>query len=163
MRRNMRGLAGLWLLAAVLLAPLHASAQVVGDRPADSVIAEAVARARATLPLFWERLENPARNEENFAVRLRYATAFGGTEDLWAVDAEREGDSVAATIDGAPRDVPDLAHGQRVKVPLSRLVDWYFFRDGKMHGGQTIRAMLPALPKRERDKFEAMLAPQDTR
>jgi uncharacterized protein YegJ (DUF2314 family) len=163
MRRKPRTLPGLLLLAAALITPLQAQAQVVGDRSADAVLAEAVARARATLPLFWERLESPSRNEENFAVRLRYATASGGTEDLWAVDVEREGDSVAATIDGAPRDVPDLAHGQRVKAPLSRLVDWYFFRDGRMHGGQTIRAMLPVLSKRERDKFEAMLAPQDTR
>lgn len=148
------------LLALTCLLPLAAWAQIVGD---DAVMAVAIAKARATLPSFWERLEKPAQNEENFAVRLRYATASGGSEDVWAIDVEHEGDNVAATIDGAPRDVTDLAHGQRVKVPLSRIVDWYFFRDGRMHGGQTIRAMLPALAKRERDKFEAMLAPEDAR
>jgi len=162
MRSRGRSWPGL-MLGVALLMPLPASAQAVGDRSANAVMVEAIAKARATLPLFWERLEKPAANEENFAVRIRYATPSGGSEDMWAVDVERESDLVAATIDGAPRDVPDLSHGQRVKVPLSRIVDWYFFRDGRMHGGQTIRAMLPALPKRERDKFEAMLAPDDAR
>ncbi len=162
MRSHGRSWPGL-LLGTALLMPLPAIAQDIAERAVDAALAEAVAKARATLPLFWERLEKPASNEENFAVRIRFRTSASGSEDMWAVDVEREGESVAATIDGAPRDVPGVQHGQRVKVPLARIVDWYFFRDGKMHGGQTIRAMLPVLPKRERDKFESMLAPEDAR
>lgn len=73
--RFMQGL----LVALTCLLPLAALAQIVGD---DAVMAAAIAKARAALPSFWERLERPAQNEENFAVRIRYATATGGSEDV---------------------------------------------------------------------------------
>ncbi len=35
--------------------------------------------------------------------------------------------------------------------------------DARTHGGQTVRARLPAKPKRGGDQFKAMLAPQNAR
>ena len=67
---------------------------------------------------------------------------------------------VSATINNEPRDIAGLKIGQRVTVPLGQLTDWMYTREGKIHGGQTIRAIIPALPKAQADQYRAMLAPE---
>ncbi len=154
---------GLLAAAAALLLPLVARAQttVSPAQDVDAALAAAVVRAQATLPDFWAVLEKPGPMDENFRIRIRYATPSGGSEDVWAIDVRREGgDRITATIDGAPRDVPGITHGQRVTVPVSWLVDWFYFRDGRLHGAHSIRAQLPAMSRREADKYRAMLAPE---
>ncbi len=148
------------VLLATAIADLAQAQPAINAPTGDPAMDAAIAKARTTLPTFWAALEKPAAADENFAVKIYYETPTGFGEHIWAVAPKRYGDEVAATIDAAPRDVADLKHGQRVTVPIWRLTDWFFFRDGRMHGGQTIRALLPTMPKGEAEKFRAMLAPE---
>ena len=47
--------------------------------------------------------------------------------------------------------------GERWRGDRSRLSDWTFFSDGRMQGNFTLRAMLPRMPKAQRDPMRALL------
>lgn len=148
------------VLALLLLGVPPEAQNIVNVPTGDPVMDAAIAKAQKALPVFLEALAKPGPTDENFAVKIYYPTKGRDGEHIWAVDVKREGEQVSATIDNEPQDIPDLKHGQRVTVPIARLTDWFFFRGGRMHGGQTIRALLPKLSKSEADKFRAMLAPE---
>ncbi len=165
--RSLLRLAVLTMLAAItlLVDPVvqgrgFASAQGVQNVPDDDPgMLAAYARAKATLPGFWERVARPEPGER-FSVKLRYATRAGNDELIWANDPELNGDLVSAVIDNEPRDIEGLKIGDRVAVPVNRVVDWIIVRQGKMHGGFTIRALLPHMPPEEAAELRRMLAPE---
>lgn len=153
-------LGSLALLAVLMLAPFPGAAQITSVPTADQAINAAIAKAKATLPRFFERLAKPQPGDEGFAVKIRYTTRRGDGEHIWATDVVRSGDTVTATISNQPRDIPNLRHGQRVTVPIAQLTDWMFRRNGKIHGGATIRALLPHMPRDDADRLRTMLAPE---
>lgn len=147
--------------AIVVAPPAGVLAQAIIDIPTgDPVMVAAIDKARTTLPTFWETLANPGPADEGFAVKIYYPTGSKDGEHVWAKDVIRDGEFVSATIDNSPRSIRDLKAGQRVTVSIERLTDWMFFRDGKMHGAQTVRAVLPKLPKAQADALRAQLAPE---
>lgn len=65
--------------------------------------------------------------------------------------------------------LPAEARAVRVRM-ADAMMTWPDWRravvvvdDARTHGGQTVRARLPAKPKRGGDQFKAMLAPQNAR
>ena len=148
------------LIAVLVLAPLPGRAQITSVPTADQAMTAAIAKARASLPRFFARLAEPQPGDEGFAVKIRYTTRRGDGEHIWATEVVRSGDTVTATINNQPRDIPDLRHGQRVTVPIAQLTDWMYRRNGKIHGGSTIRALLPHMSRDEAERLRAMLAPE---
>jgi uncharacterized protein YegJ (DUF2314 family) len=127
----------------------------------DPAMEAAVRKARATLPLFWQALAGPLSGDSDFVVKLEYRThPVDSIECLWAIDVSRSGDMVTATIDNDPRDVPDLTAGERVTVPIARIADWMFTRDGLLQGAYTLRALLAYMPQEQADELRAVLAPE---
>jgi uncharacterized protein YegJ (DUF2314 family) len=150
--------------AAVIAGAVPASAAlaqgIVKVPNSDQPMETAISKAQASLPVFFERLTKPQPGDERFSVKIRYATTGDSGEHIWANDVVREGDKVSATIGNKPADIPNLKMGQRVTVPVTQLTDWMYMNGGKIHGGQTIRALLPTLPKADADRLKAMLAPE---
>ena len=147
-------------LAFAVLTGITAQAEVNMVPSADPAMNAAIEKAKATLPAFFDRLANPQPGDDGFAIKIKYLARTGDGEHIWANKVERKGDMVSATINNEPRDIAGLKIGQRVTVPLGQLTDWMYTRDGKIHGGQTIRAIIPALPKAQADQYRAMLAPE---
>jgi uncharacterized protein YegJ (DUF2314 family) len=153
-------------LLIVLVAPLAAtpvSAQVLTTVSSENeAVNAAIAKAREALPVFFRRLNNPERGDSGFRVKLVYDTRIAKrTEHLWAKDVVRVGsDKISATIDNQPKDIPDLAHGQRVTVPITQISDWLYVRDGKYRGAYTVRALLPFMKPGEAAKMKERLGPE---
>jgi uncharacterized protein YegJ (DUF2314 family) len=122
----------------------------------------AIVKAKSTLPVFFARNASPQPGDSGFAVKIRYATdrGNGSGEHIWANDVVRNGETVTATIANEPRDIANLAKGQRVTVPLSQLTDWMYVRDGKYHGGYTIRALVPFMTPEQAAAMRKRLAPE---
>jgi uncharacterized protein YegJ (DUF2314 family) len=157
----MRGLAAL-AIGSAIAASKPARAQGIIDVPnSDQVMAAAIGKARATLPAFWTALKEKRPGDDRFAVKIRYPTtkSMSDGEHIWANEVEHTGETVNATINNEPRDIPNLKIGQRVTVPVDQLTDWMFFRNGKMHGAQTVRVLLPKMQKPDADRLRAILAP----
>ena len=158
MKPAILGFALVLAAAAAFVTPVSAEVQFVPT--SDPVMNAAIEKAKATLPVFFARLAKPQPGDDGFAVKIYYQTSKGDGEHIWANRVERKADMVTATINNEPRDIAGLKIGQRVTVPLGQLTDWMYTREGKIHGGQTIRAIIPALPKAQADQYRAMLAPE---
>jgi uncharacterized protein YegJ (DUF2314 family) len=150
------------LILALACAPPPLAAQIINVPTQDKAMAAAIEKAKATLPSFFERLTKPQPGDDGFAVKIRFDTTKRGTdgEHIWANAVVREGDTVSATINNQPRDIPDLKNGQRVTVAVTQLTDWMFMRDGKFHGAYTLRAMLPFMAPDQAKSFRQRLAPE---
>ena len=127
---------------------------------ADLVMEAAIAKARATLPDFRTAYGSPQPGDGKFAVKIVFPTTGNNSEHIWASVIELNAAAVTAKINNTPRDIPNLRFGEQVSVPIDRISDWMFERGGKLHGAQTLRAMLSRMPKQQADEFRARLAPE---
>jgi uncharacterized protein YegJ (DUF2314 family) len=149
------------VLTSLVGAPPALAQDIVTVPSDDKAMNAAIAKAQASLPTFFARLAKPLPGDQGFAVKIHYVTTGDSGEHIWANDVVREGDQVSATINNQPAKIPNLKMGQRVAVPLTRLTDWMYMNSGKIYGGQSIRALLPTLPKADADRLKPMLAPEN--
>lgn len=151
-------LAGLLALGA---APLTATAQdssYIRVPNEDPEMAEARAKARATLPQFWEKMDKPGPGEEGFALKVGIPYGGNSSEHIWTSKIERKDGKIFGVIDNVPRDVKTIRLGQRIEIADARISDWMYRRSGKIVGGYTIRPLLKRMPPDEAARFRAMLA-----
>lgn len=123
----------------------------------DSAIVEAVAEARATLPVFWSAFD--ARSAEDFQLKAGLSTPNGATEHVWIVPSARDGDKVTGVLAVQTVDLDDVDLGDEVVFEDGRISDWTYFKHGLLYGGYTQRAMLHRLPRHARRELEAVLSP----
>lgn len=148
------------ILAAVVGASPAARAQnITNVSNENKAVNAAIAEAQSKLPVFFERLANPQPGDYGFSVKLRYDVGNNNGEHIWGADPVRSGDTVTATIANVPRNIKNLSKGDRVTVPITRITDWLFERDGKYHGAYTVRALLPFMKKDEAANMRKRLAP----
>ena len=158
MRRVTIGLAILALAFVVTPRPVSAQGTIAVPNE-DAVMAAAIGKAQGSLATFWAVVDKPGPTDTKFAVKINYPTGKGG-EHIWASVVKHDAEKVTAVISNDPQAIPDLKRGQTVTVPITQLTDWMFFRDDKIHGGQTIRAVLPKLPPAQAEGLRRMLAPE---
>jgi uncharacterized protein YegJ (DUF2314 family) len=149
------------IVAATALSPLSAIAQAptfIGSGNQDTK--RAMRQAKAALPRFLKRLANPQPGDSGFEVKVHIA---GPTPEIgtyvWLKDVKRDGNRVTGTAYTVPRGISSLTNGQRVVLPLSRIDDWVIMNDGKMHGGYTVRALLPYMKPDEAAEMRSKLGP----
>jgi uncharacterized protein YegJ (DUF2314 family) len=140
------------LVAAV---PAAGKENVVGVPEGDVEMTAAIAKARASLPLFWETLAHPGRGEEDFALKVAISDK-GETEFFWVVDVEKKDGHIVGTIGNPPDTVTNVRFGQRYEFPEEDVSDWMFMRHGKIVGNETMRPLLKRMTPAEAARFRAM-------
>jgi uncharacterized protein YegJ (DUF2314 family) len=123
----------------------------------DAAIVEAVAAARATLPVFWTVFE--ARDADDFQLKVGLTTPAGATEHVWIAPSAREGGKVTGVLAVQPFDLDDVDLGDEVVFDGDRISDWSYFKNGLLYGAYTQRAMLDRLPRDTWRELEAVLSP----
>jgi uncharacterized protein YegJ (DUF2314 family) len=109
---------------------------------------EAVQAARASLPVFWERLsENPEGSPEDFQLKVAFKTPQGGLEDLWLSHIKREGARIVGRLDYEPDALPNMHRSQIVPIPEGDIIDWTFKEGRKRYGHFTTRIIARAHPE----------------
>jgi uncharacterized protein YegJ (DUF2314 family) len=144
-------------VALALAAPVLAEDQVVDFARDDAEMNPAIDKARASLPEFWARLADPARNEADFSLKLGISDDVG-TEHFWCGEIDAEAEAATCVIANEPVHVHTVAYGERVTVDPDIISDWLYYRDGKIVGGETLRVMLPHLDKKAAADLRARLA-----
>jgi uncharacterized protein YegJ (DUF2314 family) len=99
----------------------------------------AVLEARNRLPEFVAALKS--REGERFALKARFKTWDGGSEQLWLDQVELAEDGFTGVAANRPRNVPGIRAGQRVLVEEEQVLDWMFRRGGRLVGAFTPRAL----------------------
>jgi uncharacterized protein YegJ (DUF2314 family) len=117
----------------------------------------AIARARAELPTFWQKLEHPGPGESDFALKVKITDSHG-VEHFWLTDLQGKDGKLTGTINNDPQTVQNVKLGDRIPIPEADITDWMYTRNGKMYGNGTVRPLLKRMPPEEAAKIKEMLA-----
>lgn len=146
------GLVVAWWLQGRRIRSVGGIAQV---RSGDRDIERAMATARERFPEFVARLRDPQPGDEHFAVKVG-VREDDQVEHLWLSDVQVDGEWIEGRIGNDPGLVK-LKLGDPWRGPISQLSDWTYLSAGRMQGNFTLRAMLPRMPRRDREQARAML------
>lgn len=127
---------------------------VAGDDPE---MTAAIAKARGTLPQFWQVFEKPEHGESRFSLKVKIKDK-DETEVFWTSEIERRDGKISGRISNNPEIVKTVKMGERIEIPEADITDWLYFRDGKMFGNETIRPLLKKMPPDRAAKVNEMLA-----
>ena len=128
--------------------------QVAGD---DKDMLRAFAEAQQSLPEFLQRLANPRPADDGFGLKVAIRNDAGMIENLWITDVAVAGDVVTGAIGNDPVHVP-YRMGDPWTGRLADVRDWTFADDGRLQGHFNLRAMLPRMPRAQREQFGRMLS-----
>ena len=133
----------IFALAAVLWFLLTGCAprdETVNIESEDPEMVAAIAKARETLPQFWEALERKAVDESGFCLKVMVAHKTGA-EHLWATDIERRGGKITGTVNNDPNIVTSVKLGDRIEITVAQISDWMYLRDGKIVGNVRVESL----------------------
>jgi uncharacterized protein YegJ (DUF2314 family) len=122
----------------------------------DAEMNAAIEKARQTLPRFWAKFSNPGEGETGFALKVRIQDG-ANSEHFWVINIERKGDLIFGTINNDPEYVKSVSDGERIQINPDQISDWMYLHNRKIVGNETMRPLLPRMPKKEADAFRAML------
>jgi uncharacterized protein YegJ (DUF2314 family) len=143
---------------ALLATTALAEDPVINFSKDDAEMNAAIAKARNSLPKFWQHVENPSANETDFAVKLGI-TDGSETEHFWCGDIVGDARHASCVIANEPAQVFTVKFGERVDIDPRIVSDWMYYRDGLIVGAETQRVMLSHMPADEAEWFRSMLAP----
>lgn len=147
-------------IAVVLVSLLSACSKrdkAISVEDNDPEMVAAIAKARETLPQFWQVYEKREPGETDFALKVSI-TDKAGTEHFWATDIERRDGRTMGTINNDPNIVSSVKLGDRIELTMANISDWLYMRDGKMVGNETLRPLLKTMPAAEAEKLRSMMA-----
>jgi len=148
------------LIAVALLGPILTSCSesdpIIGVQGDDPEMVAAIAKARETLPHFWQVYGQPQRGEQDFAIKVRIEDE-NGIEHFWANEIERQNGAITAVISNDPDTVKSVKLGDRIQVPEADITDWTYTREGKMVGNFTLRALFKEMSAEEVESYKKIM------
>ena len=131
--------------------------RVISVADTDAEMNAAIARARATLPVFWASYETPKRMETEHSLKVRFRTA-GNDEHIWMSEVKKlPSGEYAARFADTPRNLPGKRLGDLAEFKDADISDWMFMRNGRIVGGETIKPLLKSMPKADADALKARM------
>lgn len=142
---------------AVVPAPPPTRDAVVNIESADTEMASAIAKARASLPEFWTKLEMPGAGESDFSLKVAIqGKSPAQIEHFWLTNIARKDGKITGTISNDPSTVKTVTRGQTHVVNPDKISDWLYKRNGKMVGNETMRPLLKRLPPQQAAGYREM-------
>ncbi|WP_423065753.1 DUF2314 domain-containing protein [Devosia sp. CN2-171] len=111
----------------------------------DTEMTAAMARARASVGRFWQHFADPRPGETDFMLRISISNG-DLVEHLWCDRIEGDQVAASAVVGNEPLDVATVRRNQRISFGSEQISDWAFRRDGRIVGGETLRAMQQRFP-----------------
>jgi uncharacterized protein YegJ (DUF2314 family) len=125
---------------------------------ADAEMNAAIAKARASLATFWASYEGHNPLERGHSLKVRFANPVDDGEHIWMTDVQkRADDSYSGRFANTPEHLAGKRIGDVAEFKDADISDWMFIRNGKIVGGETIRVLLPRLPKADTDALRTRL------
>jgi len=148
------------ILLGMLLSTLAACSS--GDKAVkveadDPEMAAAIAKARSTLPQFWQVFDKRERGESKFSLKVEIKDERG-REFFWVIDLQRRDGKTTGAINNDPNIVAGVKLGDRIEIPEVDIADWLYMRDGKMIGNETLKPLLKTMPAEEAARFKSIMA-----
>jgi len=123
----------------------------------DAEMNAAIAKARETLPQFWQVFAKHERGENDFALKVKI-TDKNGTEHFWANELEKQNGKIRGTISNDPNTVKTVKLGSRIEIPEADISDWMYMREEKMIGNYTVKPLLKHMPQDEANQLKRIMS-----
>jgi uncharacterized protein YegJ (DUF2314 family) len=126
----------------------------------DPEMAAAIAKARASLPVFWASYEAPKGSEAGHSLKVRFTVPNrrNSGEHIWMAEVKKlPSGRYSARFANQPRDLPGKRVGDLVEFAEADISDWMFMRNGKIVGGETIRPLLKSMSRADADAMRARM------
>jgi len=124
-------------------APLSAEQMAALDKDFNA----AVQAARASLPVFWERLhDTPDSAPDTFGLKVSFKSPRGGNEEVWLQDVKRDGSRIVGRLNYDPEALPRLHRNDIVPIREADIIDWSFKEGRKRYGEFTTRVLAKIHP-----------------
>lgn len=133
----------------------------VAYAPDDPEMARAIALARGSLGTYFSVVQSKPSGIENPSLKVAIPKSDGdGHEHIWVMDVAADGPGTyVGIIANEPAFLDGIQIGDQYAFKRDGITDWMFMRDGRLHGGFTVRVMLPRLPEDQASSLRAILAP----
>lgn len=148
------------ILASVIALSLTACSKrdkVISVEDDDAEMNAAIAKARETLPHFWQVFGKPERGESDFALKVKITDSHG-TEHFWAIDIENQNGKIKGTINNDPNFVKAVKLGSRIEIPEADISDWMYMREEKMVGNYTLKPLFKQMPAGQVNQLKSIMA-----
>ncbi|MBI3851882.1 MAG: DUF2314 domain-containing protein [Verrucomicrobia bacterium] len=122
----------------------------------DPEMATAIAKARQTLPQFWQVFDKREHGESNFVLVVRI-TDKGRIEHFHTTDFERRDGKTMVTIKNHPKIVASVKLGDRIEIPETGITDWSYMRAGKYVGMATMKPRFKYMPADVVERFKQVM------
>src|SRR5262249_35571822 len=103
------------IVLATLFVGCSKQDKVVSVRSDDPDMTAAIAKARDTLPQFWQIFEKHDHGETDFSLKIKI-TDKKGTEFFWLTGIERKEDKIFGTINNDADIVGSVKLGDRISI-----------------------------------------------
>jgi uncharacterized protein YegJ (DUF2314 family) len=139
--------AGLALAVAPAALAQEGAAPQIDSAALEKAWNEAVTAARASLPVFWERMaENPGVPDD-YSLKVVFRNPQGGIEDIWLSDIKRQDGHIFGRLNYDPDTLPNMHRMQIVPISEADIIDWTFKEGRKRYGHFTTRVQAKAHPE----------------
>lgn len=148
------------LLALLFAAPAAAQDPVEQVRQDDPAMVAAIEGAQATLAYFFQRAGDQDVLDPAIKVAVPYEAGEDAREHIWMNDCGPSPDADLACIVANEPITKLVERGGVHHLYVDEISDWmYFDEQGLIHGGYTLRALLPRLPADQAAGYRDRLAP----
>ncbi len=130
--------------------------RVISVESNDPEMVSAIAKARKSLPEFWLMFDYPPAGVSNFALKYRI-TDKGEDELFWMTDLSRKDGQIFGKVGNDPVVVSNVRLGQEIEILEERIADWLYFRNDKMVGNETIKALFKEMDPEEVEQMKSMM------
>jgi uncharacterized protein YegJ (DUF2314 family) len=152
------------LSAGLMLAAAPAAMAQQAAPPASPEIAvlekafdAAVVEARASLPVFWQRLSENPGGPDDYGLKVAFRNPRGQVEEVWLRDIKRDGKRIVGRLNYDPETLTNMHRSDIVPVREADIVDWTFKEGRKRYGHFTTRVLAKIHPE-ESAKTMALLS-----
>jgi uncharacterized protein YegJ (DUF2314 family) len=138
------------LLASVfLLLPRRPDDPVTAVLADDPEMLAAIAEARRSLPLFFERLRRPPPTQTYAGVKVRLVEG-DEVEHVWLYDVTLRDGHFSGRIANEVQGLREWQAHDSLRVPTDSVTDWMLIDDGELVGGYSIRLFRARMTEAER-------------
>ncbi len=120
----------------------------------DLIMQEAMKKARATLPEFWELKQQGNPEMTDFSLKVRFQGEEDIKEHIWLGDVEKTKDGFSGYISNEPQFLGDLKVGECVSFLEEQITDWMYMKDDKVYGNYTLRAQMQNMSLSDKEMVE---------
>jgi uncharacterized protein YegJ (DUF2314 family) len=131
---------------------------IVGVSDEDAEMNIIIEKARKTVNVFIDELNDPETKAVNFSVKYPFETDDNspyGLEHIWLSDIEISNDKYCGTVANDPFYVSGIKLGDEVIFDINEISDWQYIEDGYLIGGESILYFYNRMSEQEKADFES--------